>query len=418
MTTLPLVIAALTVLLAMLSAIADGALQAISADAAPVDPRLRALLKRRDSVQRGLVFARRFLQLGAGAALAIPLAIADRALYPSVLIALGAGLVGVMVTESFALALGDVLAERALPPLEPFIAALEVLAAPGVALSRWVDRILLELLPPPAPDRESREQRLELFSEVVAAEAEVTGTEEEFLRRILQLRDTEVRDVMVPRVDIIGIAVDTPWSEVVDRVRSSEHSRLPVYGETIDDLLGILYAKDLLAAVVAGQEPEHGWNKLIRGAIFVPATKRIDEQLREFRLTRTHISIVIDEFGGTAGLVTIEDALEEIVGEIRDEYDEAEPEVRTEADSRFWVPGRLSLDDLSELTRHRFERLEVATVGGLVVDALGRVPKAGDTIDVEGFRFVAEQVRRRAIVRVFLERLAPPDTGEYEANDA
>ncbi|MBI2796056.1 MAG: HlyC/CorC family transporter [Gemmatimonadetes bacterium] len=415
MTPLPLAIAALTVLLAMLSAVADGALQAIPADATPADPRARALLKRRDSVHRGLVFARRLLQLGAGAALAIPLAIADRALYPSVLIALGAGVVGVMVTESFALALGDVLAERALSSLEPFVAALEALSAPGIALSRWVDRSLLEILPPPPSDRESRDLKLEQFSEVVAAEAEVSGAEEEFLRRILSLRDSEVRDVMVPRIDIIGIAVDTPWSEVVDRVRSSEHSRLPVYGETIDDLLGILYAKDLLAPVVAGREPDGGWNKLIRGAIFIPATKRIDDQLREFRLTRTHISIVIDEFGGTAGLVTIEDVLEEIVGEIRDEYDEAEPEVRTEEGTRWWVPGRLSLDDLSELTGHRFERLEVATVGGLVVEALGRVPKAGDMIDIEGFRFVAEQVRRRAVARVFLERLAPVDTGEHEA---
>ena len=417
MTPLPLVIAAVTVLLAMLSAVADGALQAVPADAAPTDPRLRALLKRRDSVQRGLVFARRLLQLGAGTALAIPLSIADRALMPSVVLALGAGVIGVIVTESFALALGDVLVERALAPLEPFVAALEMLAAPGVALSRWIDRALLELLPPPPMDREMREQQVEQFSDVVAAEAEVTGAEEEFLRRILQLREKEVRDVMVPRMDILGIARETSWSEVVDRVRSSEHSRLPVYGETIDDLQGVLYAKDLLGAVIADQEPTGGWGTLVRPPMFIPATKRIDEQLREFRASRMHIAIVLDEFGGTAGLVTIEDVLEEVVGEIRDEYDAAEPEVRVEQGVRFWVPGRFSIDDLSELAGHRFEHLDVATVGGLVVDALGHVPEAGDAVVIEGFRFVAEQMRRRAVMRVFVERVAPPVREEHEMPD-
>ena len=415
MITTPLIVAAVTVLLAMLSAVADGALQAIPADAAPADPRLRALLKRRDGAQRGLVFARRLLQLSAGAALAIPLEIADRALYPSVLVALGAGVVVVMVTESLALALGDALAERAMRSLEPFVAALEVVAAPGIAFAKWADRNIMELLPPAPADRESREQRLEQLSEVIAAEAEVGDTEEEFLRRILRLRDAEARDVMVPRIDIIGVNVDAPWLDVVEQVRRSEHARLPVYGETVDDLLGVLYAKDLLPAVVAGREPAGGWNRLIRGAIFIPATKRLDEQLREFRLTRTHIAIVIDEFGGTAGLVTIEDVLEEIVGEISDEHDDAEPEVRAEGNARFWVPGRLSLDDLSELTGHRFERLDVATVGGLVVDALGRVPHTDDTIDIEGFRFVTQLVWRRTPAMVFVERLAPPDTDEHEA---
>ena len=416
MTPFPLVTAAVTVLLAMLSAVADGALQSSAADAAPADPRLRALLKRREPVQRGLVFARRLLQLGAGTALAIPLDIADRSLAPSLMLTLAAGVIVVIITESLALALGNVLAERALGPLEPFVAALEMFAAPGIALSRWIDKSLLELLPPPPVDRETHEQQVEQFSDVVAAEAEVTGAEEEFLRRILQLRNKEVRDVMVPRVDIIGIARVTTWSEVVDRVRSSEHSRLPVYGDTIDDLQGVLYAKDLLGAVIAGEEPAGGWGALVRPPMFIPTTKRIDEQLREFRASRTHIAIVLDEFGGTAGLVTIEDVLEEVVGEIRDEYDDAEPEVRVEDGVRYWVPGRYSIDDLSELTGHHFEHLEVATVGGLLVDALGYVPKAGESVEIEGFRFVAEQMRRRAVMRVFVERVSPMelDDDEYE----
>ena len=423
MTPLVLVIALVAAVLAMLSATADGALQAVGHDnslsnSAPLAPRLRALLSRRDPVQRALVFARRLLQLAAGAAMAVPLALADRPTIPALLIALTLAAFTVVLLEGFSLALGDALGLAGLRALEPVVVALEVTAMPALALSRWVDRVLLEVLPPPPADRESRDLKVDQFSEVVAAEADVSEEEEELLRRILHLREIEVRDIMVPRVDILGVESGTPWGTVIETVRRSEHARLPVYHGTIDDIRGVLYAKDLLGAVLADEEPAGGWETLARAPLLIPTTKRIDDQLREFRASRTHIAVVVDEFGGTAGMVTIEDVLEEIVGEIRDEYDDAEPEVRDEDGVRFWVPGRLSLDDLSDLTSHRWERLDVATIGGLVMEALGRLPTPGEVIELEGFRIVVEQVRRRAVARVHIERMAPEPTGDDGAATA
>jgi CBS domain containing-hemolysin-like protein len=222
---------------------------------------------------------------------------------------------------------------------------------------------------------------------------------------VFSLGETEVHEIMVPRVDIVGIEDVTPWSEVLDRIRSSEHARFPVYRETIDEVTGILYAKDVLPAILSDEEPAGGWLSLARAPSFIPTSKRIDAQLREFQATRAHIAIVSDEYGGTAGLVTIEDILEEIVGEIRDEYDVETPDIEQDGSTRFWVAGRLSLDELSERLDANFEVEDVATVGGLVYTLFGRVPKAGESITHAGFRIVVERVRRRRVERVYFERL-------------
>jgi CBS domain containing-hemolysin-like protein len=180
-----------------------------------------------------------------------------------------------------------------------------------------------------------------------------------------------------------------------------------VYDDTLDNVVGILYAKDLLPEVVASSEPPEDWTPLIRPAAFIPATKTIDQQLRDFKSQRTHIAMVMDEYGGTAGLVTIEDVLEEIVGDIRDEYDEEEPEVEQEGRERFWVAGRLTLTELSELLDAEFQREDLTTVAGFVYDAFGRVPRAGEWQVVKGYRVVVERVRRRRIERVYFERVSP-----------
>jgi len=247
---------------------------------------------------------------------------------------------------------------------------------------------------------------VEQFREVVAAEADVTAAEEELLYGVFSLGDTQVQEIMVPRVDVVGIDKSVPWSEVLERVASSEHARFPVFEDTLDNVVGILYAKDLLPSVIADAEPQDDWSTLIRPATVIPATKTIDQQLRDFKAQRTHIALVMDEYGGTAGIVTIEDVLEEIVGEIRDEYDEEESEVRQEGHDRFWVAGRVSLADLTELVSVDFQREDLTTVAGLVYDTFGRVPRAGESRVVNGFRIVVERVRSRRIERVYLERLA------------
>ncbi|HEY9230349.1 MAG TPA: hemolysin family protein, partial [Gemmatimonadaceae bacterium] len=243
--------------------------------------------------------------------------------------------------------------------------------------------------------------------EVVAAEADVSTAEEELIHGVFSLGVTEVQEIMVPRVDIVGMDVTTPWSEVLDRIRSSEHARFPVFRDTLDDVVGILYAKDLLAAIIADEEPDAGWLSLARPPAFIPVSKRIDAQLREFQATRAHIAIVSDEYGGTAGLVTIEDILEEIVGEIRDEYDVEEPQIQQEGSGRYWVSGGVLVEELSDLLDADFGVEDVTTVGGMVFALFGRVPRSGESVMHAGFRIVVERVRRRRIERVYFERLTP-----------
>jgi CBS domain containing-hemolysin-like protein len=275
-----------------------------------------------------------------------------------------------------------------------------------------VDRALTRSMPTPRAEELVREATAEQFRQVVAAEADVPRDQAALLHGVFSLADTEVHEVMVPRVDIVGVEIDTRWSELLDRVRSSEHSRFPVYEETLDEIVGVLHAKDLLPAIVADEEPAGGWRTLLRSATFVPRTKTIADQLRDFRVTQTHLAFVADEFGGIAGLVTIEDVLEEIVGEIRDEYDEEEPEIESEGADRFWVAGRLTLEELSERLGTDLEREGITTVGGLVYDELGRVPRAGETFALGGFRVVVERVVRRKVQRVYFERLPAPDAAE------
>jgi CBS domain containing-hemolysin-like protein len=286
--------------------------------------------------------------------------------------------------------------------------------SPAVALGGAIDRVLQSLIPPDKENEAERETSAEQFREVVAAEADVSSAEEELIHGVFSLGETEVHEIMAPRVDIVGIDATTPWSEVLDRVRASEHARFPVYRETLDEVIGILYAKDILPAIVTDEEPASGWISLIRAPVFIPTSKRIDEQLREFQSSRTHIAIVSDEYGGTAGLITIEDILEEIVGEIRDEYDVEEPQIQQEGTDRFWIPALVPLDDVAERLNVDFGVDDVTTVGGLVYALFDRVPKSGESLVHAGFRIVVERVRRRRVERVYFERLEPAATPDGE----
>jgi CBS domain containing-hemolysin-like protein len=171
--------------------------------------------------------------------------------------------------------------------------------------------------------------------------------------------------------------------------------------------VGVLYAKDLLPALLSDEEPAAGWQHLVKPALFVPATKSVEAQLREFRSTRRHLAIVVDEFGGTAGMLTMEDVLELIVGDIQDEGDADLPEVERGEGGSLWLDAGVSLDALSDLTGHDFRRGDVSTVGGLMLEVWGRVPRAGEAITDQGFRFVVERVARRRVRRVYVEPLEP-----------
>ncbi len=401
--------------LAALGAFADGALLGLDEDDQPADPRVAALLARRERAHRALAFGRIIAQLLAGAATSVALLVSGWV--PATLLApvvVLAGIAVVVVTEVGTRAAGDAAGARGLSAVLPVVEAVEVLFAPVVVFGSWADAFLHRILPPPPMDDDDRDDAVERFREVVAAEADVEEEGEVLLHGVFSLGDTQVHEIMVPRVDIVGIEQDTPWSQVADRVRSARHARLVVYDGTLDEVVGILYAKDLLPALLREEEPAGGWRSLVRPALFIPSSKSVEKQLREFRASRRHIAIVVDEFGGTAGLVTLEDALELIVGDIQDEGDVEIPEVERGEGGRLWVAASVTLDVLSDLTGEDVTRGDVSTVGGLVMELLGRVPRAGESLLLGTHRLVVERVVRRRIERVYLEPLAVASVGDDE----
>lgn len=397
----------LAIAAALFSALVDAALLGLDPEDEAAEPRVAVLVAGRERAHRTLSFVRLVAYVVAGMATVAALGIPFGGFSARQVLALVAIATLAAIAEGAARAVGDASSLRVALATGGIVRLLEIPVAPVARLGEAIDARLGAWLPVPLPTEQSREVTAEQFYEVVAAEAEVTGGQEALLHRVFELGDTEVREIMVPRIDIVGVEQDAPWSEVVDRVRSSEHARIPVYRESVDEVVGMLYAKDLLPAVVAGEPPASGWQTLIRSTLFIPPTKPVDEQLREFRATGTHIAIVVDEYGGTAGLVTIEDILEELVGEIRDEYDEEAPEVEQEDGSRWWVSARLTLDDLSELIGHDFRREGITTVGGLVYDLLGRVPRAGEELAIDNYRVIVERVVKRRVQRVYFERHDP-----------
>lgn len=235
---------------------------------------------------------------------------------------------------------------------------------------------------------------------------------------VFALADTTVAEVMTPRIDIRWVDRSAERHEVVETFRRWEHARLVVFDEHPDNVVGVIYAKDLLAEDAAPVDEGDPWQALIRPAQYVPEGKTLDRQLRDFQKGPSHLALVVDEFGGTAGLITLEDILEQVVGEIRDERDDDEaagaPPIEREGDTRFWVEGAVSLHELEEALGHTFGRDDVSTVGGLAYALFGRVPRPGDAVEVDGFRMVVEQMARRRIKRVHIERLVPLQPNEDE----
>ncbi|HET7042214.1 MAG TPA: hemolysin family protein [Gemmatimonadales bacterium] len=238
---------------------------------------------------------------------------------------------------------------------------------------------------------------------------------------VFALADTTVAEVMTPRIDIRSVDRALERHEVIEALRRWEHARLVVFDGHPDSVVGVIYAKDLLAEEAAEVDEGDPWQALIRPAQYVPEGKTLDRQLRDFQKGPSHLAVVVDEFGGTAGLITLEDILEQVVGEIRDERDDEEaanaPPVEREGDDLFWVEGALSLHELEETLGHSFDRDDVATAGGLVYALFGRVPRPGDAIEADGFRIVVEQMDRRRIKRVHFARLARPEAGDVDGEE-
>ncbi|EYR63738.1 membrane protein, partial [Actinotalea ferrariae CF5-4] len=289
-----------------------------------------------------------------------------------------------------------------------------VRAAAGVllaarALSRPVRPLALGASP--VPDRSAEELR-----DVVDRFDEARSIEEEdraLVRSVLELGDTRVRSVMVPRTEMIVLPAGTTVRKALSLFLRSGYSRVPVVGESVDDLVGILYLKDLLRhRHMTGRDvDDEPVEPLVRPPVFVPESKAVDDLLREMQSASSHIALVVDEYGGVAGLVTIEDALEEIVGELTDEHDRSGPEVEDLGDGTYRVPSRLPVDELGELFDLELTDDEVDTAGGLLAKALGKVPLAGSSAQVAGLAITAERVqgRRRQVATLLVRRAEPDD---------
>jgi CBS domain containing-hemolysin-like protein len=259
------------------------------------------------------------------------------------------------------------------------------------------------------------EEEIRAMADVASEDAQIEEEEKELIHSIFEFGDTIVREVMVPRPDMAVAPVRASVRDVLDLILRRGYSRIPVYGENIDEIEGVIYAKDLLRHLHAGKG-DVALDKIMRPAFFVPETKKVSDLLREMQKRQIHIAIVLDEYGATAGLVTIEDLLEEIVGEIADEYDREEPEVVPLDDGSYRVDGRMSVDDLGDLLEVQLPNGEWDTVAGLMYGLLGAVPTQGETVTFDDLRFTAENVQGRRIAKILVQR--EPSQPADEESDA
>ncbi len=243
--------------------------------------------------------------------------------------------------------------------------------------------------------------------------------ERQMIFSIFQFGDTLAREIMVPRIDIFALDVNTPITEAAEAVLKSGYSRVPVYEEKIDNILGLIYTKDMLKVWLDGSQYK-SLRDLLRPANFIPESKKVDDLLSEMQDEHIHIAIVADEYGGVAGLVTLEDIVEEIVGEIRDEYDQGEEALFQKiSDNEYIFHGRIDLDDVNDMLGITLDTKEADTLGGYIYNHLGRVPKSNERILVDGLSLQIEQITGRRIRRVrAIKSSSNEDGAQKESNNA
>jgi CBS domain containing-hemolysin-like protein len=285
--------------------------------------------------------------------------------------------------------------------LSSYVKGLHILMTPILLLPN-------RFIGPPEINQEGSVTETELISMVEVGQEEglLEQEEQKMIVSIFRLGDTLAREIMVPRIDILAFEADTPIDQALDALKQFGHSRVPVYKDTVDNVQGLLYAKDLLGIWREGKQNvsliEH-----LRPAYFVPEAKKVDELLAELQAERVHMAIVVDEYGGVAGIVTLEDIVEEIVGEIRDEYDQAE-EMLYQAinDNEYLFQGRIDLDDFNDIMGTSLPNSEADTLSGLIYSRIGRVPTNGDKFQIEGLQLTVEKVSGQRIRKVRAQKLS------------
>ncbi len=290
--------------------------------------------------------------------------------------------------------------------LAPLVAGLEWLLGPVIRLTLRVSAIISGRLAG-QPVQFVTEEEIKTLVDAGEEGGAIEEEEKEMIYSIFQFGDTLAREVMVPRIDIVGVEAGSSLAEASETFLRTGHSRLPVYEDSVDHIVGLVYAKDFLRAWKNGQQDQLV-RSLMRQVYFVPETKKVDDLLAELQSRRVHMAIVIDEYGGTAGLVTLEDLVEEIVGEIRDEYDAAEElPYQKVGESEFLLDAGTDLDAVNDLLGASLPTETDDTLGGFVYSTLGKVPAPGEEIKAGGLKLVVEQVVGRRIRKIRAWRLPP-----------
>jgi CBS domain containing-hemolysin-like protein len=233
---------------------------------------------------------------------------------------------------------------------------------------------------------------------------ELNVEKRDMIRGVVELSETTVKEVMVPRIDTVFISVDAPRDEYLELIAESGHSRFPVYKDTIDNVVGVLYAKDLLRNLARGLDLQ--LSSLVRKPFFVPESKRIDDLLREFKRRRVHIAVSVDEYGGVSGIVCMEDIIEEIVGDIQDEFDNEREDILQIGDGVYLCDARVNLDDLAEELSLQLPSEDFDTLGGFVFDLFGKIPVKYEKASFDGHDFIIQDMDGHKIntVKIILKR--------------
>jgi magnesium and cobalt transporter len=267
----------------------------------------------------------------------------------------------------------------------------------------WLER-LRRLFGREPRDREQFKQQLKDARERSLLDAE----EETMLQGVLEVAETQVGDIMIPRSQMVVLERDKPPEELMRTIIASGHSRFPVIGDDISEVAGILLAKDLLRYYAEGASEKFDIRECLRPAVFIPESKRLNTLLREFRSSHNHMAIVVDEYGGVSGLLTIEDVLEQIVGDIDDEHDiQGEAEIVAEGDGKYSVLALTRIEDFNEYFGARLDDEEYDTIGGLVSHQFGRLPRRGEKVELQGCEFRVTRAHRRRIEAL---QVTPPKT--------
>ncbi len=311
-------------------------------------------------------------------------------------------ILGEIVPKSLAVTNAEKIAKRVAKPLNIFSS----LTSPLVKFFKLIINLPFFSLPGKAAKRKAEvtEEDLITLIDVGKDEGIIEEEEIEMIRNVFEFGDTTVKEVMVPRVDMVCIPVNTKLETILSLISQVRHSKIPVYEETIDNIIGILYAKDLLTVYEQWYQGKDNFDlnlkKILRTAYFVPENKKIDELLDIFQRDRIQIAIAIDEYGGTAGLVTLEDVIEEIVGEIVDEYEKETKLYEVIDNHTIIADGIIDLDEINELFNLEIPKNDFETLGGFIYDLMGRVPKKGEKVEYQNLQIIIEQVVKNRIKRV------------------